>query len=373
MDGSLEKSFANDRSPRYVAAFVKPLNRRLAALSTCVAVALVVALSVRAGSGVRVSRLGGGPATAGKGWLVRLAVRPKSYGGAVRVVAAGTGRVAVRARGGRGSYRATLVFPAPGLWRLSARAGGGRSRLGSVRVRPAPLVLDQPTGIAAGPGRTLLAVEFGQQRLVRVDSATGRVTKVASFIKPWGVARAASGRYYVSDSNWVKRVDAGRAPRIVATVDPGLEVGPVTVAPNGDVYYTTTSALYRLPQGAGPPQQLAAGTPLAGPHGLAGAADGSLLVSDSGDDLIRRVDSGGSVTTFATIGSPRGIAFARDGSVYVGAGDERRVVHFSATGERLGTVGPRFKDVYALAVAGDGTVYAVDIGADLIRRIAPAP
>ena len=350
---------------------MSPRHRRPAALGACAALGLVAALSVWAGSGVRISRVGGGPATAGRPWLVRLAVAPRSFTGAIRVVAIGPSRLTARARGGHGDYRARLVFPATGVWRLSARAGGRSSRLGSVRVRAAPLVLDQPTGVAVGPGRTLLAVEFGLQRLVRVDASTGRVTKIATFVKPWGVARAASGSVYVSDSSWVKRVDPGRAPRVVATVDPGVEVGPVTVAPNGDVYYSTVSAVYRLAQGTGAPQQLAAGTAFAGPHGLAVAADGSLLVSDTGSDLIRRIDRAGSVTTFAAVGSPRGIDVAPDGSVYVAAGDERRVVRFSPSGERLGTVGPRFEDVYALAVASDGTVYGADIGANLIRRIAP--
>jgi sugar lactone lactonase YvrE len=288
----------------------------------------------------------------------------------VQVVASGPRRIVARARGGRGSYRARLVFPATGVWKLSARLAGRSSRLGSVSVRAAPLVLDQPTGIAVGPGRTLLAVEFGRQRLVRVDSATGAVTKIATLAKPWGVARGA-GSVYVSDSRWVERIDAGRAPQIVATVDPGVEVGPVAVAPNGDVYYSTVSAVYRLAQGAGPPRQLAAGTPLAGPHGLAVAADGSVLVADTEHNLVRRIDAADTVTTFAAIGHPRGIAVAPDGSVYVAAADEQRIVHFGASGDRLGTVGPRFKDVYALAVAGDGTVYAVDIDANLIRRIVP--
>ena len=55
-----------------------------------------------------------------------------------------------------------------------------------------------------------------------------------------------------------------------------------------------------------------------------------------------------------------------------GPGVEQRVVHFSPAGERLGAVGPAFMDIYALTVASDGTVYAIDIGADAIRRIPPA-
>lgn len=341
-------------------------------LALCAAVGGMLALGVSAGNGVHVSRVGGGAATAGRPWVVKLAVRPKSFRGTVRVVATGPRRLSARARGSKGTYRAQLVFPRPGVWTLTARAGGARSKLGSVRVRRAPLVLVEPTGIDVAPDGSLLVVEFGLRRLVRVNPATGRLTPVVDLVKPWGVASAPSGSSYVSDLGWVKRIEPGRAPQIVATVDPGVEVGPVTVSPAGDVVYSTVSAVYRLAHGtAGTPERLAAGTPFSGPHGIAVAADGSLLVSDSGNGLIRRVDPAGSVTTFAALGSPRGIDVAPDGTVYVAGGDEHRIVHLDASGRRLGTVGPRFGDAYALSVARDGIVYAIDIGADVIRRLSP--
>lgn len=339
---------------------------RLIALGAC----LVVGVS--GGNGVHVTRVGGGSPTAGKSWTVKLAVRPRSFGGRVQLVATGPSRLDVRARGGRGSYQARLVFPRTGVWTLTARAGSALSRLGSVRVRPAPLAFDQPTGVAVTRTGSLLVVEFGQRRLLRVDPATGRAVQVAKLVKPWGVALAPSGSAYVSDLGWLKRIDAGRAPQVVATADPGVEIGPVGVAPNGDVVYATVSAVYRLARGAGPPQQLAAGTTLAGPHGIAVATDGSVLLSDTGNDVVRRIDPAGAVSVFASVGNPRGIAVAPDGSVYVASGDEHRVVHLSASGQRLGVVGPRLYDAYALAVARDGTVYADDIGADLIRRIPPS-
>jgi len=366
----MEKTFANDPFTRSSQEAMRRLHHRPAVLAAALAFVLVAALGVSAGNGVHVSRVGGGQASAGRAWVVKLAVRPKAFPGRVQVVATGPRRLTAGARGGHGAYRARFIFPTAGVWKLSARAGGSRSSLGSVRVGPAPLDLVQPTGIDVAPDGSLLVVEFGRLRLIRVDSS-GRVTRLAQLAKPWGISRAANGSIYVSDLSWVKRIDPGRSPQIVASVDPGVEVGPVAVTPSGDVVYSTVSALYRLAQGAGSPQQLAPGVPFSGPHGIAIAADGAILVSDSGNDLIRRIDPAGSVSTFASIGSPRGIDVAPDGTVYLAAGDEHRIVHFSASGARLGTVGPRFSDAYALSVARDGTVYAIDIGADLIRRIAP--
>ena len=129
------------------------------------------------------------------------------------------------------------------------------------------------------------------------------------------------------------------------------------MAPNGHVFYATAFALYRLPQGrAGTPERLAAGTAFSSPHGLTIGSDGTVLVSDTDDNRILRVDpASGTVTTFAELGHPRGIDVAADGSVYVVAADEHHVVHLSATGSRLSVVGPRFRDPYALAVAPDGS------------------
>jgi len=348
------------------------MNRRAVLGGLCAAL-LVATACASAGGGIRVSRAGGGESpTAGHPWTLKLAVRPASFHGVVRVSAAGPARILVRAAGGRGKYRARLVFPRPGRWRLTARAGASRSRLGSVRVLArAPLVLDQPTGIDVQPNGSLLVVEFGLRRLVRVLPASGRVVQVASLVKPWGVARAPSGSIFVSDQNNLRRIDPGHPPVTVASVDPAFEIGPVAVTPAGDVVYSTEYALYLLPGGKGLPRRLAAGTTLSGPHGIAVASDGALLVSDTGSNRILRVD-GGKVAIFATLGSPRGIDVARDGTVYVASGDEHHIVRFSASGGRLGFVGPRFGDTYALSVATDGTVYAVDLGGTgIIRRIAP--
>src|SRR5262245_47075998 len=184
------------------------MNRRAIFGGLCIAL-LVTAACASAGSGIRVSRAAAWSSpSAGHAWTLRLRVRPPSFHGVLRVTAAGPGRLGARASGGHGAYRARLVFPKPGVWRLAARAGATRARLGSVRVRrPAPLLLDQPTGIAVRPDGSLLVVEFGLRRLVRVAPSSGRVTPIATFGKPWGVALAPSGSVFVSDQNTVERVD----------------------------------------------------------------------------------------------------------------------------------------------------------------------
>src|SRR5512132_474564 len=312
----------------------------------------VFACSASAAGPVRVSLTGTRAApVAGRAWTVRLAVRPLSYSGTVRVTASGPGRVSGRATGRRGSFRARLVFPAAGLWRITARAGGGTSRLRSVRVRrpPArPIVFSQPTSIDLEPAGTLLLVENNPGRVLRVSPGSGRVTVLVPEIsRPYAVVRAPSGAIYVSVGNQLQRLNATGAPTTVAKVPAGVEIGPIAAAPNVDVYYSTATQVFRLPGGSGPPVRIAGtgeaggggdGGPalnaqLSSPHGLAVATDGALLVSDRDNDRVRRIDPvTGVINVFAAIGQPYGIDVAADGTVYVVEGAQSRVVRLSTSG-----------------------------------------
>ena len=173
--------------------------------------------------------------TVGRAWTLRLAVRPASFSGTVRVTASGPTRLDVKASGRRGSYRARLVFPSRGRWNLTARAGASTSRLGAVSVLPAlpqPVPFSEPTSIELEPAGTLLLVENSPGRVLRVDPQTGRVTAVVSSItRPYAITRTSSGSVLVT---------SGNAAGGVAYV---LEAGPVgwlrRVAADGTV--TTVS------------------------------------------------------------------------------------------------------------------------------------
>src|SRR4051812_25872540 len=92
-----------------------PTDMRLLALALLVA----VACTCQAGAAppVRVSVAGTLTSpVAGRAWTVRLTVRPASFAGGVRVRAIGPRVLGARATGGRGAYRARLVFPSAGRW-----------------------------------------------------------------------------------------------------------------------------------------------------------------------------------------------------------------------------------------------------------------
>ena len=344
--------------------------RKLAALVATTALALA-AWNATAAGGARVSLASAAPVlTAGRAWTAKLSVRPASFQGTVHLLASGPKRLDVRASGGHGSYRARLVFPKAGRWTLTARAGGATSRLGAVTVRkaaPVPLTFAWPTSVEAEPGGSLLVVENGLSRLLRV-SASGRVTELASLGKAYAVRRCPSGVVYVTDGPVLRRLDGTATPEVARAES---EIGPLAIAPNGDVYFVTETKLWKLAGGRGTPVRLAAGTTFSAPHGLTVAADGALLVADTGNHVIRRVDPAtGAVSPFARVDDPRGMDTAADGTVYVVDADAKRVLHLSASGARLGFASPVFGDPYDVSLAAGGVLYVVDTAASgHIRRV----
>src|SRR5262249_7473955 len=157
--------------------------------------------------------------------------------------------------------------------------------------------------------------------------------------KAYAVARARSGAIFVTDAGALKRIDGTRAPKTVAHAT--ADIGPIALARDGDLYFTTETGAWRLVHAAGRPVEIATG--LSGPQGVAVAADGAVLVSDTGNNRVLRIDPRSrAVTTFAHVGSPRGLAVADDGTVYAVESSTHRVVRLSASGKRLGTVGTRF-------------------------------
>jgi hypothetical protein len=199
--------------------------------------------------------------------------------------------------------------------------------------------------------------------------------------------RAPSGSVYLSVFEQLDRLDGAGPPTPVAQMPPGIEIGPIAAAATGDIYFSTATQIFRLPGGAGPPVRIAGtggaggggdGGPalnaqLSSPHGLGLAADGAVLVSDRGNDRVRRIDPvTGVITAFAQIAQPGGIDVAPDGSVYVVEAGTGRVVHLSRSGARLGLIGPGFAVPYDVEVAPDGVVYVLQAGpTGYVRRIAP--
>ena len=369
------------------------MSRRRSALVAALATVLVTA-SANAGSGLRLA-LVGPRVNPVAGRAVSIVVRATRDGRSLRRasvsvwIAKGQVRRSFAARPEPGDrYRARVVFPSAGRWSFGARAGRIRVSFGPVGVRrqPVPLTFVWPTSVAVESPRSLLVVENGAGRVDRLDPVTGKTAVVVpSVSRPYSVALAGSGSFYLTAGKSLLRIDSAGHQTTVAEAD--ADIGPIAVAPNGDLYFTTETRVFRLAGGAGTPTPIAGtgvagyggdGGPatsaqISGPHGLAVTSDGGLLVSDTGNGRVRRIDlRTGLIETWAKVTSPRGMVIAPDGTVYLVDGSTGRVLHLMIDGRSLGSVARVFRDPYDVKAAADGSLYVIDTSVSgWLYRVAP--
>ncbi len=177
---------------------------------------------------------------------------------------------------------------------------------------------------------------------------------------PFAAVRAPSGDLYVSGGRSIRRRDASGSWHLVATASE--DIGPLALAPDGTAFFTTSTRLFRLPAGGGTPQVIATG--LNSAHGVAVEPDGTVLVSDTSNDRVRRIDPRTSrASTLLETGEPRGLDVAPDGTIHLVEARKKRVGRFGPTGARLGGRTPAFGDPYDVAVGAGGATYVVDTAA----------
>jgi sugar lactone lactonase YvrE len=145
------------------------------------------------------------------------------------------------------------------------------------------------------------------------------VGPAASFITPSGIAVDAAGKLYVSD------IAAGT----IRTISSMATVATLAGSPGRHLDGAAGDALFQSP------------------HGLARDSAGNVFVADWQNHTIRKISSGGVVTTIA--GFP-GFAGNTDGP-----------------GAQA-----RFNRPYDVAVGSDGTLFVVDAGNSTIRKITPS-
>jgi hypothetical protein len=317
------------------------------------AATLLLVAAVAAADAARptpVARLSGVPETlvAGQRWVARLTVRPAAR--PILLATSGARRVSVRVQSnGRGRYTATLRLPAAGMWRLAAVVRGRPLPLGRVRVLASyPLAL--PAQILALDKRSLLVVERqGRNRILRVDPATGRFSVAATRIpSPWGLARDTNGRVLVSGESGIYDLGGRKVADVAAS--------PIAAAAGGDVYFAEQTRVGRV--GRGGVETLSNG--LAAPHALVLDRDGSVIVSDTGNGRLVRIDPVTRATTVIASGlqSPMGAIEAANGDLLVVEFDTGRLL-------RVGdgrVLARSLRKPYALAQSASGSIYVVESG-----------
>ena len=332
--------------------------------------------------------LTGGPARAvvGQPWRATLAVRPASAGRPSVTLRGPSVRVAAVRALAAGRYRVEARFPAAGSWRVEARLAGKTFRLRAVAVRAPgrrPITLRSPTLPAIDTDGNLLVPEQQANRIVRIEPTTGRLAVAAPVVGPYGLALDATGAMYVSSDNTVVRIAPGGARRELGQSDTGLDIGPVAVDAAGDVYWFADNRISRWSAATGQVTRYGGngaqgfdgdGGPVTRatfgrPHGLAFAPDGALIVSDSENNRIRRVDPDTQiVTTIASgIRFPAGVAVGRDGAIY-SVGLSNTLVRIGPDGSTR-QLATGLRSPLGVAVAADGTIYVTEGDSGHILRI----
>ena len=246
-----------------------------------------------------------------------------------------------------------------------------------------------PAGVALDSSGNLYVADQGNYTIRKVTPA-GAVTTLAGlagspgssdgtgtaarFLAPAGVAVDSSGNIYVADSNshTIRKVTSGGAVSTLA----GLAGSP------GSTDATGNAARFNYPTG------------------VALDGSGNLYVADENNHTIRKVASGGVVTTFAGLAgsygstdatgtaarfhSPTGVAVDGSGNVYVadfGNNTIRKMTSGAVVTTLAGLAGTapgstdgtgtaaRFYSPYGVAVDGSGNVYVADFANNSLRKV----
>jgi len=255
--------------------------------------------------------------------------------------------------------------------------------------------LNSPEGLAVDSSGNLYIADASNNRVRKVTpggtistvagtgiagySGDGGPAASAQLSAPKGLALDSSGNLYIADTNNNR----------VRKVTPGGTVS--TVAGNGTYGYS----------GDGGP---AASAELSNPLGLAFDSSGNLYIADAGNDRVRKVTVGGTISTVAGIGTccysgdggpatsaglnyPEGLALDSSGTLYIADTDSARVRKVTPGGtistvagngdySYSGDGGPAtsaqlfFPEGVALGSTGD--LYIADAHNNRVRRVTPA-
>lgn len=305
-----------------------------------------------------------------------------------------------------------------------------------------------PTGLAIDVGGNLWISDTANQRIRMVNAATGRITTVAGTASngdggpaagallnfPFGVAINAQGDVFatsqVAGGSVIRRVD--HATGLISTYAGGgaslndgvtataaqIQAKYLAVDAAGNVLFSDQNRVRRVDAGTGLVTTIA-GTGTAGysgdggqataaqlnqPGGIAFDSQGNVLIADTGNSRVRRVDSSGVITTIAgngqnvyagaggpavqaAIGTPLDVATGSNGNLYIASANLHLVLQVDTNGiltAAAGTGGPGYTgdggtagaaslgQPDAVAADSNGNLFIAEGTCSCVRRVSAA-
>ncbi len=261
----------------------------------------------------------------------------------------------------------------PDRYRISTIAGG----VGDGGLATAAR-FEEPSGLAADGSGNFYFCDLRGDRIRKVDSS-GVITTVTRASVPRGVLVDGSGNLYIADSGnrVVRKVDSSGVGTTVAGT--GSQIGAV-----GDDGPATEATLVF-------------------PVDLALDGSGNLYIADNGNHRVRKVDSSGTITTFAGTGAgtggfsgdggqaaaaelnfPTGVAVDGSGNVYIADTDNNRIRKvdssgvittvagtgtYGCSGDGGSAISAQLRRPQDVAVDGSGNVYIADTRCHVVRKV----
>jgi hypothetical protein len=267
--------------------------------------------------------------------------------------------------------------------------------------KPRPIRIVEPGALAFDYRGGLMVADRRLNRVVRIDLRTGKrrvaVTGLRDIV---GLAYDDLRRLYVAAGDRIYRVANGRRTVVAGNGQRGHtgDGGPATAASFGGIggfevdhdksivvaeydnwirFVDPSGSVNTLAgtgeegyAGDGGPARLAV---LRHPHDLALRAEREVIVADSHNGVLRRIDPAGVITTFATgFVSPIAVKGGAGNSLYVADGGQNAVFRLSPDGQSRRRI-VRANGPINLAVDNRDNLYVSEIaGARRVLRVSPA-
>jgi uncharacterized protein (TIGR03437 family) len=320
-------------------------------------------------AGIIVTFAGGGVSSPGDGGQATAA----AISGPSGITTDSLGDVFVAERSGN---RVRKISPAGVISTVAGNGTAGYSGNGGLAVN-AELYL--PSDVAVDASGDIYIADFNNNFIREVSSAgiIGTVPEGAVMNGPSGVSLDGSGNLYVADrfnnrilkvvangsataiaGNGIERFsgDGGPATSAQLNLTTGValdQLGNLYIADglNGRVREVSTSGIINTVAGGGAPPGtgdggMATSAYLVNPQGVAVDSAGNLYIADAGANRVRKVSTGGIITTVAGNGTQ---GFSGDASLAINA---------------------ELSDPTCIVVDGSGNLYILDSGNERIREVA---